>query len=354
MVAGLIAGVFGVLVVISWGSGAESTRSAGSILFRTGALGQDDRAATSAINERLAPAMVALYDGRKIASVVATPDAFVGWGVMVTVDGIGMTVSEVPITDQTMARFPDGKLRTVTPLSQDAAAGVAYFSIEGDEYAIAQFADPEEVSSGMHVWSYQPDLPGRTQIFAAHMVVSQESLGAGEQSIYQSSDEGIPHMAISATLGTLAAPGMPIVSIQGEIVGMLREEEGGVIRAVSSVTLDTLTAKILAHGNVNAASLGVTYIDVSRFPEIGIAFDAPAGTGAYIFRDGGKAIASSSPARELREGDIILRVDGITLDAQVSLRALLQQYVPGEVIELTIQRGTETLTMPVTLSSYVN
>lgn len=354
IVAGLIAGVFGVLVVISWGSDAESTRSAGSVLFRTSALGQDDRVVASAINERVAPTMVALYDGRKIAGVVATPDAFLGWGMMVTTDGIGITVSEVPITDQTTARLPDGELRTITPLSQDTTAGVAFFSLEGDEYSIAQFADQEEVSSGMHVWSYQPDLPGRAQIFSTHMIVSQEFLRAGELSIYQSSDEGMPHMAITGTLGTLAAPGIPIVSIQGEIIGMVREEVGGVIRAVTSGTLDTVTAKILAHGNINAASLGVTYIDVSRFPEIGKAFDAPSTTGAFVYRDGGKAIASTSPARELREGDVILSVDGITLDAQISLRVLIQRYIPGETVELTIQRGVETLNMPVTLTSNVH
>lgn len=88
------------------------------------------------------------------------------------------------------------------------------------------------------------------------------------------------------------------------------------------------------------ARLGVYYRDVS--PGDGLAVDQ----GALI-------ISVGSPAAEagLRVGDIIISVDGVQVNASLSLDAILDNYYAGDRIRLTVNRSGSSRTLTVTLGS---
>lgn len=65
------------------------------------------------------------------------------------------------------------------------------------------------------------------------------------------------------------------------------------------------------------------------------------------------AVEPGSPAARagLRAGDVIVAVEGINLDSEHPLDAVLTQFAPGETIRLEILRGSERLTVSVTLAT---
>jgi S1-C subfamily serine protease len=63
------------------------------------------------------------------------------------------------------------------------------------------------------------------------------------------------------------------------------------------------------------------------------------------------AVVSDSPAAKagVVRGDILLEVDGETVDSFVELVSLLEGYEPGDEVQLTILHGDDERTLPVTL-----
>jgi S1-C subfamily serine protease len=91
--------------------------------------------------------------------------------------------------------------------------------------------------------------------------------------------------------------------------------------------------------------LGISGIDVS--PEIAEEFGLQASRGAVV-----DAVQEGTGAEEagVRSNDIIVAVDGEPLATMSQLVAEVRSRAPGDVVELTIVRGGEELTLEVTLS----
>ncbi|MCI0393418.1 MAG: PDZ domain-containing protein [Chloroflexi bacterium] len=85
------------------------------------------------------------------------------------------------------------------------------------------------------------------------------------------------------------------------------------------------------------------------FPNAAPGFPAPFEGPAMIFN-----VQPDSPATEagLQPGDLIMAVDGEEVKGPGRLVELISQKAPGDEVELTIQRGDETLTVTATLAAH--
>ena len=72
------------------------------------------------------------------------------------------------------------------------------------------------------------------------------------------------------------------------------------------------------------------------------------GTGVTVRR-----VSSGSPAEaaQLRANDVILSVNGTSVDTAEELRAIIDAAASGDVVTLSIQRGSETLSVDATLAT---
>jgi S1-C subfamily serine protease len=81
----------------------------------------------------------------------------------------------------------------------------------------------------------------------------------------------------------------------------------------------------------------------------------PVDSGAYVSSGGGTEdpITADSPAEKagLRDGDIILRVEGITLDREHPLDAVLVRFSPGDQVTLDVLRNGTSLQVKVILGT---
>ena len=79
----------------------------------------------------------------------------------------------------------------------------------------------------------------------------------------------------------------------------------------------------------------------------------PVTNGAYVYADSGEAaVVAGSPADRagLQSGDIITKVDGVAIDSDNSLTALISAHKVGDTVTLTVLRGGKTITLKATLA----
>jgi S1-C subfamily serine protease len=146
--------------------------------------------------------------------------------------------------------------------------------------------------------------------------------------------------------------GGPLINVRGEVVGV----NVAVVQGAQNIgfALPINWAKrdietVLAGGTIKAPYLGVRYTMLSpeRAAQKGLEVDY----GALLARDAsGPAIAKGSPADKagLKEGDIILSLDGVSLKDKDLSQELGKKSI-GDTLRLDVFRGKRTVNVEVVL-----
>ena len=105
-------------------------------------------------------------------------------------------------------------------------------------------------------------------------------------------------------------------------------------------------------GKISRAYLGIRYADIT--PAIKEANDLSVDYGALVLRGdtpADLAVIPGSPANKagIVEGDIILEIDGVTLDEGRSLSSLVANKKPGDTVSLKILSKGDEKTVTVKL-----
>jgi S1-C subfamily serine protease len=102
--------------------------------------------------------------------------------------------------------------------------------------------------------------------------------------------------------------------------------------------------ELASDGRVAHPFLGITYTQVT--PALAAQFDLPAKQGVVI----SQVIRGAPAARAgIQPKDVITAVDGQPIIDETTLGQALKRRKPGERIQLTVARGSERLTIDVTL-----
>ena len=102
--------------------------------------------------------------------------------------------------------------------------------------------------------------------------------------------------------------------------------------------------RLLKNGTVNHAQLGVVPRDLT--PQIAQQFHHTATEGALVVE-----VSARGPAAQagIAAGDIITSFAGTKITSSLDLLGALRQHEPGQAVDVAIQRGPDTRTIPVTL-----
>ena len=282
-----------------------------------------------------------------------------GTGIVISKDGyiltnkhvIGDTAGKVTVVATDGTTYED-----VEVIGRDPVNDLAFLKIKGvSNLTPAKLGDSSNLVVGSKVVAIGNAL-GEFQTTVTSGIISgiNRSVVAGDE---QSSEQ------LSNLIQTDAAinpgnSGGPLVSITGEVIGIntaVSQGAEGIGFAIPINEAKGVIKGVLANGRIERAYLGVRYITLSA--DVAKYYKLSTNKGAYVTGgDSGSAVASGSPAQKagIKEGDIITKVNGITLEQGTSLVSELAQSAPGDTVQLTILRDGKEQVISVTLDRYGN
>jgi putative serine protease PepD len=234
-------------------------------------------------------------------------------------------------------RFQDGKTAKATVVGSDPSTDLAVIKVNVDSSQLhpLTFADSSTVQVGQPVAAIGSPfgLP--------------ESLTSGIVSAVNRTITAPNNFSISGAIQTDAAinhgnSGGPLLNESGKVIGVNSQIESdgggneGVGFAIASNMVKSVANTLISGGTVQHAYLGVT---------VG---DSTSGAGAAI-----ESVKSGTPADSagLKAGDIVTKIDGVTVDNADDLTAKISAHRPGDKVTLTVTRNSATMTIAVTLGT---
>ncbi len=226
----------------------------------------------------------------------------------------------------------DGTSAPITGTATDSATSLVFFKAALSNVPVRSLGDSSAVRVGDSIFFARNSL----QDFIGKILFSTVSAEQDdiEGQIFQSD---YPRRSFAAASGGQLLPGQPLVDTSGNIEGVWN---GSAI-----ISADVLKAAMALYFNNPAEiirpAFGFSYSMVTEN-------DSMLGSlpqGALI-----KTVNPNSPAKQagLIAGDIITTLDGQAVSETSPLEPMLEQYKPGDKLDLTVARGKTPLNLTLT------
>jgi S1-C subfamily serine protease len=142
--------------------------------------------------------------------------------------------------------------------------------------------------------------------------------------------------------------GGPLVNSHGQVVGVntaIIAAAQGICFAIPANTAKWVAARLIRDGRIRRAYLGVAGQDVPLQRKVVRFFGLENQSGVLVV-----GIEDHSPAERasLREGDIIVSVDGYEIEGIDALHRLMNEERIGQVVGMRVLRGTEVIPLEIT------
>ena len=142
--------------------------------------------------------------------------------------------------------------------------------------------------------------------------------------------------------------GGPLVNLDGEVVGInsaIFSRSGGYMGIGFAIPIDMakeIKNQLIEHGEVKRGRIGIYIQDMTK--DLADSFGLDEVTGILVTQ-----VMEDSPAEdaELKQGDIILEIDGDKVDKVANFRNRIALTAPGTMVKLTILRDGEQETIKV-------
>ena len=258
-------------------------------------------------------------DGWVLFSAVALPDlADFSVDYEIWLSGERYAIEQVvpdTLTDTVMVNTNGSAFTTIDfGSSASVRAGERLFALAGSEFFVTTLANAEYLPGEMIT---------KAEVFGREWLLSDEFSG-----------------------------GEPILNSEGALVAFA----GGGGSALPFQDIYPFVQSVLEYGESRRAGLGVYVVDIDSIFNLSNALTLGTPAGALIRAplSGASALVGGSPLIEskLKEGDIILSVDGALIQKEKTIATILADYVPGDLVTLLIKTAVGEKEISVTLVNY--
>ncbi len=276
----------------------------------------------------------------------------VGTGIIVDEKGYILTNSHV-INDgnakEIIVQLSDGREVEGSVLWYDKSIDLAIVKIEADNLTAAELGDSDDVRIG----SYAAAI-GNPLGMAFDRSVTQGVISGLNRSITVS--DGQSQLTMEGLMQTDASinsgnSGGPLLNNKGLVIGInsAKAQSGeGLGFAIPINTAKPIVDEIKTKGEFKRSYIGIRGGNVSDYLQAYPDADFGTKTGVYVTQ-----IYSGSPAADvdLKEGDIIVKVEGDEVKTMTQLISTLFKYRPGDTVKLYVIRDGREMTFNVTLTT---
>lgn len=345
-----------VLSAIAWnGAASPVSASVGDSPTTADYAALQDALTIPDLVKQVNPAVVTVYN---LTSLEDSLGKFVpqgsGSGFVISKDGYIVTNWHVVTGGQQFAvALQDGTVVEAELIGSDARDDLAVVKIAPkDVKAVVPLGDSDAVVPGQQVVAIGSPLGSFTNTVTEGIISALHRDDFGQlQSNCQNYSNLIQHDAAINPGNS----GGPLFNMKGEVIGvntlgLPTTQDGtpvqGLFFAVPSNLVKVVAQQLIEDGRISAPYIGIEqqFIDPGTAAANGL--DIPGGI--YVV-----SVPSGGPADDagLREGDIILKVDGTQITPQEGLPNILLDYQPEDTVELTILRGGRERTVDLTFGN---
>lgn len=285
-------------------------------------------------------------------------DVSAGSGFFVSADGLIMTNKHVVL--DTDAKYTvltnDGKKYDAKVLSLDPLNDLALVKIEIKDAQALTFADSSQIKIGQRVIAIGNSL-GQYKNTVTSGIVSGigRNIRAGGQGISEQL-EGVIQTDAAINPGN---SGGPLLNIFGEVIGVntAMDQQGQLVGfAIAANDAKKDMESYAKFGKITHPFLGVHFVlvneSIKEDNKLSVDYGAWVVSGQQPDGASARAVVSGSAADKagIKEGDIILELNGQRINEEHSLASLIKQFNPGDTITLQVLRDNKTITLQVTLA----
>ncbi|TDN39979.1 deoxyribonuclease HsdR [Hymenobacter sp. UV11] len=288
-----------------------------------------------------------------------------GSGILIAANGYIATNNHVVENAATIqVILPDKRQFAAKLVGRDPNTDLALLKIDATDLPTLQFGNSDSVQVGQWVVAVGYPFSLNTTVTAGIVSAKARSIGIiNRPSRNDDSQSQAPagNTGVESFIQTDAAinpgnSGGALVNTRGELVGInsaIASQTGSYAGYAFAIPVN-LAKKILDDlQQYGAVRRGV----------LGVAFPAPAAEEQYLSQQGlqpgavngvyitGVLPGSAAAVAGLQEGDVIQRIDGVTLSSSAEFSERIARHQPGDVVQLTYLRNRTAATVSATLKA---
>ncbi len=352
LVVGILIGGF---VVASFGVSFGANRGTGTIpAAAPAALLATSKKKYSAedVVSKVGPAVVTVINEQTFKEASGTQLEPAGSGTGFIIDNDGNIVTNAHVVaggEKFQVILQSGEGREAELIGSDPVSDIAILRISGDLPGVVVFGDSDALRPGQSVLAIGSPLGAFTN------TVTEGIIGALGRDFPSTTDpQNYSNLIQHDAPINPGNSGGPLFSLYAEVVGVNTlgiqvDDQGqpvqGLFFAIPANTVKQIAAKLIADGKVVYPYFGIVTTAVT--PDVVAQFSLAVGHGAYV-----SDVPAGGPAAQagIQPGDVILSIDGVDITQSSSFVDVLFKYGPGDVVEVVVQRGSDQLTVEVTLA----
>jgi S1-C subfamily serine protease len=242
----------------------------------------------------------------------------------------------------------DGRIFQPTRLWTDPESDLAFLLLESNDLPTAELADSDKVQRGQ--WVLAIGSPFGLNQTVTHGIISATNRGQ----IHLGSTIRIKEFLQTDAAINPGSSGGPLLDLDGKVIGIntaIASKSGdssGVSFSIPANLVKRIARQLLEHGKVTRGYLGVQ-LAATIEPAHALRLGLQRVNGALV-----EIVHPNTPAAQagLRPGDVILKLEDVTLRDQNHLINLISELPPGQRVRLTYWRERRLSTTEVTIGEY--
>lgn len=274
-----------------------------------------------------------------------TPQSL-GSGFIISDDGYLLTNHHViDGADKVIVRLADRRELEAEVIGSDERSDVALLKIDADDLPTVELGKSQELEVGEWVLAIGSPF-GFDHSVTAGIVSAKERALANETYV--------PFIQTDVAINP-GNSGGPLFNLEGEVVGInsqIYTRSGGFMGLSFAIPIDVamdVADQLKAHGYVTRGWLGVIIQEVNRDLAESFGLDKPAG--ALVAK-----VLPDSPAEKagIREGDVILRFEGMDVIRSSDLPHFVGRVKPGKKARVDVVRSGKSQSLRVEIGTLPN
>ncbi len=287
--------------------------------------------------------------GKQKRSVRTPKQQGSGSGVIISADGYIVTNNHVVAdADELTVTLNDNKEYSARIIGTDKTTDLALIKIDGKNLPAITIANSEDIKVGE--WVLAVGNP-----FNLTNTVTAGIVSAKGRSLYRNGVESFIQTDAAINPGN---SGGALVNTRGELIGinaMLYSQTGsfsGYGFAIPTSIMNKVVDDLKTYGTVQRAVVGIQGSDVKNYvdgqKEQGKDIDLGTMEGIYVAK-----VTEESAAEEagLKEGDVIIAIDGKEMNKMADMQEYLAKKRPGDKVTVTYLRDKKKTTKSLTLKN---